>query len=67
MLNFRRFELVEKNENNVVFKLGLGKIVMEVFPFKLKAFYNDELVVAANDLGRFEFEHFRYRPESMYV
>ena len=47
--------------------MGAGKVVMDVFPFKLKAYYNEELVVVANDLGRFEFEHYRPRPESMYV
>lgn len=47
--------------------MGPNKIVLKIFPFKIELFHGDDLVLKANDLGRFEFEHYRQRPETMWV
>lgn len=62
--NFRRFDLEQQTGDFLAFKTGSIRVIMEVFPLKLKFFQGENLVLVANDLGRFEFEHHRPRPET---
>lgn len=60
-----RFDLIEKDDKQFVFRMGSNKIILLVEPFKLEFYNNDELVIVANDFGRFVFEHYRQKPEGV--
>lgn len=38
---------------------------MRMKPFKMEFYNGDELVLVANDFGRFIFEHHRQKPEGV--
>lgn len=59
------FELVEQSSTQLVFKMESNKIIMYVKPFKIECYNKDELVIVANDFGRFIFEHHRPKPEGV--
>lgn len=58
------FDLEQQTKDFLAFKTGSIRVIMEVFPLKIKFFQGENLVLVANGLHRFEFEHHRPRPET---
>ncbi|XKL63534.1 hypothetical protein PGB90_005898 [Kerria lacca] len=59
------FETIELLDDYLFFKIGSIKVKFIVSPLKLEIYNKDDLVIVANDLGKFVFEHYRPKPETI--